>query len=237
MNPQMMRKVIIGAAGLLLVEYLIYLLTGMNLAFNRGGLVPIIVYKYRWLMAMTLVVGLTAPLSVLLEKKIPGGFNSLYWWAILVSLGMVGFTALTFVAASNNTPVLGMGGMAEEKSTNIVDYIQFAGSKIENSNPDLLKIDLEFKNRSPKDEFTEVDYVFVALEQGVILYRIKMRDAVYLPPGASGKTSLTWKKENFKDPKLFDRFVNAYKKNSLNVYAKATRAVRVDGTVIEEKTA
>lgn len=229
-------KLSVAAVVFFLGEALIYTSTQMQGALLGGGVAAAIAYKFQWLMILTFAVAVFTPVAVWIEKSAAKPGLALISFGILVSFTMVGFTALSFVRFSK-LPSAGRGPVPADvlKAAEPVvsDVLEYLDSKINLKDPETLTVDLEFRNLT-NEEWTELDYTFVALREGQIFYRIKIRQAVYFPPKKISSVPLEWQRTQFKDTQLFDTMLEAYNKGVLRVYAKATRVKSISGKVVEE---
>jgi len=229
-------RVLVGTILLFLVEYSIYLFIRMPQALNGGGPAAFIVYQFQWFMILTLTVGLFAPVGGLISEKLKRPLVGFVVWACLVILVMLGYTSVAFLRMSSSPlggEILSSVKLASQNAKpKISEMVSFTGSKIEQVDPETVRVELQFKNQTD-DEYTEIDYNFAAVDGNQIFYRIKIRDSVYLPPGTVSSTTLTWRKKDFKDPALFNRISTAHQGNKLKVYARAERLVRINGKAVE----
>ena len=224
-------------AGLFLVlELALYWMTGMPRALKTATPAFAVAYQFQWLIVLTFAAGIFAPLSAWIEQQSRKRDTGLFCWAIFVGLAMILFTTFSFLKVSSTLLPLSPQGAAEKQKAGarkISEGIQFVGSHVNLVDPETIKIDLRFQNRF-LDEFTELDYIFVALEEATIFYRIKIRQPVHIPSHGRVVAALTWKKANFKDPAPFNRLRDAYTKKTLRIFAKPSRAIRIDGKAIED---
>ncbi len=225
----------VGATIFFLAEYTIYSFTKMAVVLNEGSLASVIAYKFLWLMILTVAIGILAPVGVLIGSAVKKPHVGLIAWGVLVGAAMVGFTAISYLEVLSKidqgdvpSPSAGMPKAASK----LAELIQFVDAKATQVDPETIHVDIEFKNLSDY-EFSGLDYTFIAVKDGAIFYRIRIRDTFYLPSKLNAKTSLTWKKSAIKDPKLYEIFQEALSKGELKMYAKPERVVRVDGKVIE----
>ena len=81
-----------------LFEFVLYVNTGMRTGIHQAGLPAVIAYKFLWLMVLTFAAGIFAPVGAFLEKVTRR--NGYIFWAVLVTLWMIAYTALSFMRAA-----------------------------------------------------------------------------------------------------------------------------------------
>lgn len=232
-------QVLVGATLFFLAEYTIYSFTKMAGVLYEGSMASVIAYKFLWLMILTVAIGLSAPLGALIGALLKRSGAAWISAGTFVGIIMVAFTALSYLEVlskidKGDIPSTTSG--VPKPASRVAELIEFVEAKAVQADSDTIRVDVTFKNLSDF-EFNEVDYNFIAVDDGVIFYRIYMRDALYIPPKLSAVTSLTWKRSALEDPKLYDAFQEALTKGTLRVFAKPERVVRLDGRVIEDKRA
>lgn len=207
-------------------ELFIYSFTKMNLAAGSGTTASFVAYSFQWLMALTVAIGAAFPLGVFVQRKSgreSAGLVSMLGFVLVV---MTGFTAVSFLRISSaKSPA--------QTPKDLSEFVEYAQAEVKETDAQTLEIELRFKNKS-KQDITELDYVFVAVEDVHIFYKIKIREAVYFSAGGTGSTKLTWQRSRLKKPELFDTLKKAYANKTLKVFGKATRITLVDGSVIGE---
>lgn len=228
-------KIMLVAALFLVFEAFLYLATRMPRALETAAPTFVIAYLFQWLMVLTSVIAITAPLSAWLEHQSEKPRAGLFCWVIFTAVAMILFTTFSFLKVSSKFLPLGPPAAADKRppALKLSQIIKFTGFEMTLVDPETMKMSLHFQNRST-DEFTELDYLFVALEGTAVFYNIKIRQPIHLPPEHRASATLTWKKSSFKDRALFDRLQDAYTKKTLRILAKPSRAVRLDGKTIEE---
>lgn len=216
---------------LLAFELFVYSFTKMHSALRAGTLTSIIAYSFLWLMALTGSIGVSLPLGILIENKAKQqGINFIVSMGLVVLL-MVSFTTVVFMKASSTLKAAGETSLKEQKGHDLSMAIEFSGSEVKETGPDSIEIELKFKNIASED-ITELDYVFIAVEDINIFYRIKIREAVYLPSKGIGSTKLNWQRSKLKNPELYDKIKKANADKTLHVFAKPTKITMVNGSVI-----
>lgn len=203
----------------------------MHSALRAGTLTSIIAYSFLWLMALTGSIGVSLPLGILIENKAKQqGINFIVSIGLVVLL-MVSFTTVVFMKASSTLKAAGETSSKEQKGHDLSMAIEFSGSEVKETGSDSIEIELKFKNIASED-ITELDYVFIAVEDINIFYRIKIREAVYLPSRGTGSTKLNWQRSKLKNPELYDKIKKANADKTLHVFAKPTKITMVNGSVI-----
>ena len=212
----------------------------MKLAAEAGSAASFIAYSFQWLMMLTLATGAAFPLGALVEKKSGREGTGIVAIIGIIFVAMTSFTAVSFLrvssvktvgkpeAQSNPSP---QGGKTEDVSY----FLEFARADVKEVSPDILEMELKFKNKGNRD-ITELDYVFIAVENVHIFYKIKIREGVYFPSQGTGSTKLTWDRTKLKTPELFETIKRAYHARSLKIFGKPTRITLVDGSVIGDQT-
>ena len=213
-------------------ELFIYSAAKMQLAAS-GTPASFIAYSFQWLMALTVAIGVAFPAGEFAARK--SGLENM---RIIFTLGillvmMAGFTAVSFLKASSakSTPSSAAKISPGKSQQDVSESIEFADSEVKEISPDILEMEFKFKNKSNQD-ITELDYVFIAVENVRVFYKIKIREGVYFPSKGAGSTKLTWDRSKLKSPELFDTLKRTYASKTLKVFAKATRITLIDGSVI-----
>ncbi len=218
-------------------EIFIFSFTKMKLALGAGTAASFIAYSFQGLMMLTLATGAAFPLGALIEKKSGRQDAGLVAALGIMFVVMAGFSAVSFLRVSSvkspakTETVPAQGGESKDLSR----YIEFTDAEAKEISPQILETELRFKNKSNRD-ITELDYVFVAVEDVHVFYKIKIREAVYFPSKGTGSTKLTWDNTKLNTPKLFETFQRAYNNRKLKMFGKPTRITFIDGSVIEDKT-
>lgn len=205
----------------------------MHSALKTGTLASIVAYSYLWLMALTGSIGISLPLGVFFEKK----SNQPHLGSVVstgfIIFSMVCFTTVAYMKAKSVDGPLTGNVAASQKSNAVSEAIEYLGAEVKEVNPDSIEIELKFKNKNAQDVI-ELDYIFILVEDINIFYRLKMRDAVYLPSNGTGVVKLNWLRSKLKNPQLFDRIRKSNSDKTLHVFAKPSKAVLSSGSVIEE---
>jgi len=244
--------ILIVLAIVLVLELAIYFGTGMNQALTASGLAMVAAYKFLWLTVLTAVLALLAPVGALIEGMTEKKDSGCVWWIVLTGVVMLGFTAISFLQAPSGPSVAAIPQVpaaatplapvpppaippappvsSEGAGPQIVDSIEMANAKVAATDAETLTMAIDFKNKSSKI-VTELDYTFAYLVQGKLLLKLNMREGIYILPGETGQTTLTWKKSNFKEnPQTFDEMSKAVSADQLKVVVTPTRAQFEDGS-------
>lgn len=246
--------VLFVAGVLCFLEWMIYQKTGMSKALGSTGLSMVTAYKFLWLMVLTGAAGVTAPLASFLTKIT--GRKNFGWacWGALVGLVMLGYTAFSFLGAQS-VPSPGAGippvspppqtrvsaetlgepqaskPASSTSSRKIQDTVVLADSKVEQVEPEKIRVGLQFKNISTRT-VTQLDYVFSFTDEtNRVIFSIPMREGIYIPPGLIGESSLDWTKSGFPDPAPFERMKDALSKKTLKAVVTVQRAELDDKSV------
>ena len=223
-------EVALLAIFLLAFELFIYSLAKMQRA-EAGSLSSFIAYSFRWLMSLTGAVAVGLPTGEFVAKKSGKENSGVIISVALVTLWMIAFTAISFVKARSQVTPAQAGGQQPKASLEVSQMVEFVDSEVKEVDPETIEMDLRFRNKSAED-ITELDYVFVAVEDVHIFYKIKIREAVYFPGKGTGSVKLTWARSKLKQPELFDTLKRALTHKTLHVFAKPARITLVSGSVI-----
>ena len=223
----------------LALQYTLYKMAHMHPSPD-GGILSVIAYQFECLMVLTLSVGVYVPLSLWLEARSGKPHTAWFYGIILFLLTITGFVLFSYARISRmeNASKVTAGDsflpVPQSAAKAVANFAQFVDSEIQlEKSEEVLRIVLKFRNTSQK-EITQMDYIFVALQNSRIFYRINIRDSFLIPPGKTGNGLLTWDRSKFKDPALFDRMRSTLKAKTLRVYAKPSRVVFIDGTSLNE---
>jgi len=122
---------------------------------------------------------------------------------------------------------------ASASAKKIGDVLEFAGSKLEQTEPDKIRAVLKFRNPSPR-RVTEIDYAFTFVDEtDKVLLSIDLREGLFIPPGLTGESVLEWAKSGFKDPAAFETIQEAYNKGTLKAVVAIQQVKLDDGSVVE----
>lgn len=218
------------------IQYTFYKIAQVQLAPAENALLAVIAYHLRFLMVLTFSAGLWVPLSLWLEHRSGKPNTAWLYGAFLFLLTVTGFVLFSYTRASRGQKPEGFvpAAVVQKAKNQISTYVQFVDSKEQLEKEDsVLRIFLNFRNVSKKD-ITQIDYVFVALENGRIFYRLNIRDSFLIAQGKTATGFLVWDRAKFKNPALFDRMRAAFKAKTLRIYAKPTEVVFLDGSSIKE---
>lgn len=218
------------------IQYTFYKIAQVQLAPEGSVLLTLIAYQLKFLMVMTFSVGVWVPLSLWLGNR--SGKPAWLYGVFLFFLTVTGFVLFAYTHASRNQKPADNGfipaSVAQSAANDVATYAQFVDAQLQMEKEEsILRITLQFRNTSKKD-ITQIDYAFVALENGRIFYRLKIRDSFLIPAGQTATGFLVWDRAKFKDPKLFDRMSSGFKAKTLKVYAKPTQLVFMDGSTLRE---
>ena len=221
------------------LQYTFYKIAQVHLASAGSPLLTVIAYHLRFLMVLTFSAGIWIPLSVWLENRSGKPQSAWIYGVFFLLLTVTGFVLFSYASASRLEKAASADQSAfqaaGQKAVNdISSYAQFVDADIRmEKEGGILKMFLKFRNTSKKD-ITQVDYRFVALEDGRIFYRINIRDTFLIAPGQTASAPLVWERAKFKDPALFERMSAAFKSKALKVYAKPMQLTFIDGSSIHE---
>ena len=253
-------KIFFAALVLFVLEFLVYVKTGMPRALASNGLAMVAAYKFLWLMVMTGVAGLLAPLSAMMDGSPEKKFG-LVGWIALILIAMQGFTVFSFIKAPSSAapssvsvfPVKvaatpppaapppapkapeAIKEAAAPTGQKAAEFLQFTSGDAEQLDPESIRMTLHFDNKSKK-AITQMDYTFGCAVGSELVFKMNMREDVYFPPGMPGKTSLTWKKSAFKTPELFEKLKTGTSSKTIRIFAPVTQVVLEDGTVAKSET-
>ena len=232
-------EISLAALFLLAFELFIYSLTQMHLALGSGTAASFMVYSFQWLMALTVSIGIAFPAGEFVEKRTGQGSLGMVSLIGMILVLMSVFTAVSFLRASHHPstsvePAKGKGPQPAGKGAqDLSETVEFVEAGVKEVSPTTLEMEFKFKNKSSQD-ITELDYVFVAVEESRVFYKIKIREGVYFPAQGMGTTQLSWDRTRLKSPELFDTLKKAHASKTLKVFAKATRVTLMNGAVIGE---
>ncbi|HLD50020.1 MAG TPA: hypothetical protein VJC08_02355 [bacterium] len=218
------------------IQYTFYKIAQVQLVPADSPLLGVIAYHLKFLMVMTFSAGIWVPLSLWLEQRSGKPNTAWLYGAFLFFLTVTGFVLFSYTRASRSEKPTGFvpGSVVQKAENQISTYVQFVDSEERLEKEDsVLRILLNFRNTSEKD-ITQIDYIFVALENGRISYRLNIRDTFLIARGKTAAGFLVWDRAKFKNPALFERMLAAFKAKTLRVYAKPTEIVFMDGSSLHE---
>lgn len=235
---------LLAAVGLAF-ELFIYFSLGMAQALTSTGVGMVAAYKFLWLMVLTGATGLLAPVAALVTSASQRKSVGLASWVVLTGIVMLGYTTFSFVNAPKPAvpletqptlpaaaePSLPPAPTATTKK--ISGVVELADSKIEQLDPEKIRVTLQFRNKSTR-RITELDYAFTFVDDtNRVLMSIDLREGVFIPPGLAAESTLDWTKAGFKDPVQFDQLTEALSRGALKVSVTLQQAKLDDGTIAE----
>lgn len=218
------------------IQYTFYKIAQVQLAPAGDALLSVIAYHLKFLMVLTFSAGIWVPLSLWLENRSGKPGTAWLYGAFLFLLTVTAFVLISYTrAAQDGKPGDFLpASVAQKAESQVPTYVQFVDAETALEKEDeILRIQLKFKNISKKD-ITQMDYIFVALENGRIFYRLTIRDTFLIPHENTGIGYLVWDRTKFKNPALFDRMRTAHKAKNLRIYAKPSKITFLDGTSLQE---